>query len=162
MIPWTPLSHFTVHRAVHIAPLLWSRWTHFTSCLTVPTETMHNLHTISKTSVIYNMSLSKLSLLPLYKESRNLVGCEVLRVVVMKSTIFWDVMCFASHLLSYWHLSQLILQIWKLRWYVPPRCRLTSNGLHGIISQQILAFKTEIYLHINKFWITVCFWHYSS
>jgi hypothetical protein len=39
------------------------------------------------------------------------------------------------HLLSHWFLVWLILRPWRWRRYVPPKCWLTCNGLHSVISQ---------------------------
>jgi hypothetical protein len=76
----------------------------------------------------------------------------------LKSTIFWDITpcsllivnrliggtrCSACHLLSRWFLCRLILRPWRWRRYVPPKRRLTFNGLH-IISQKIVRFITTI------------------
>jgi hypothetical protein len=47
----------------------------------------------------------------------------------------------ACHLLSRWHLDRLIWP-WRWRRYVPPECWLTFNGLHSIISQNIVLFIT--------------------
>jgi hypothetical protein len=59
----------------------------------------------------------------------NYVGFEVLTAVVMKSMIFWD--------------------ITPCRWrrYVPPKSRLTFNGLHGVISQKMVFFSFTLVLH---------------
>jgi hypothetical protein len=51
---------------------------------------------------------------------------------------------------SYLFLVLLILWPWGLRRHLPPKHRLTFNGLHGIISQKIelfyiYNFKTEVY-----------------
>jgi hypothetical protein len=37
---------------------------------------------------------------------------------------------------SLWFLTWLILRSWSWRWHVPPKRRLTFNGLHGVISQK--------------------------
>jgi hypothetical protein len=36
--------------------------------------------------------------------------------------------------------SWLILQPWKWKWHVPPKCQLSFNGLHGVISQNTETF----------------------
>jgi hypothetical protein len=41
----------------------------------------------------------------------------------------------ACHLLSRWYLARLI-QPWRWRQYVPPKSRLTFNGIHGVIFQK--------------------------
>jgi hypothetical protein len=48
----------------------------------------------------------------------------------------------ASSLLpaSCWFLAWLTLQPWRCRRHVPPKRRLTCNGLHGVISQNIETF----------------------
>jgi hypothetical protein len=74
------------------------------------------------------------------------VGFEVLTAVVIKSTIFWDITSCSAlsinrrfggtyqlHLLLRWFLSQLIFIPWRWRRCVPPKRRLTLNGLHGVI-----------------------------
>jgi hypothetical protein len=38
------------------------------------------------------------------------------------------------HLFSRWYLARFI-RPWRWRWYVPPKCWLTFNRLHGVISQ---------------------------
>jgi hypothetical protein len=42
----------------------------------------------------------------------------------------------ACHLLSGWFLACLIFRPWKWRRYIPPKRRLTLNGLHGVISPE--------------------------
>jgi hypothetical protein len=44
----------------------------------------------------------------------------------------------AYHLRSPWYLTGLILQPWRCRWYVPPKRRLTFNGLHRVMFQKIV------------------------
>jgi hypothetical protein len=48
----------------------------------------------------------------------------------------------ACHLLSGWFLARLIFRPWRWRRYVPPKRRLKLNGLHGVISQKMIVFKT--------------------
>jgi hypothetical protein len=48
----------------------------------------------------------------------------------------------ACHMLSRGFLVRLVLRRKKWKWYVPPKRRLTSNGLHGVISQKIELFIT--------------------
>jgi hypothetical protein len=61
-------------------------------------------------------------------------GFEILTAVVMNGYIFWDVApCIPS---SCWFLALLTLQPWRWK-HVPPKRRLTSNGLHCAISQKI-------------------------
>jgi hypothetical protein len=52
----------------------------------------------------------------------------------------------AYHLLSRWFLAQLIFRPWRWRRYVPPKRRLTLNGLHGVISQKMVLFIFQINL----------------
>jgi hypothetical protein len=49
----------------------------------------------------------------------------------------------ACHLLSRWFLDRLILRPWRWRLCVPPKRRLTFNGLHGVISLKIALFLTH-------------------
>jgi hypothetical protein len=46
----------------------------------------------------------------------------------------------------------LILRSWRWRRYVPPKRRLTFNGLHGIISQKIVLFITTAVRTSNPTW----------
>jgi hypothetical protein len=68
----------------------------------------------------------------------------------MGSTIFWDIMprnplrvnrrfgrIYCLHLQGYFP-AWLILRPWRWRRYVPPKCRLTLNGLHGVIFQKMV------------------------
>jgi hypothetical protein len=93
--------------------------------------------------------------------------------VVMKSSVFWDItpcsrlkvnrrfgetcrLHIQSRRISQegdqrdWFLDWLILRSWIWRRHVPPKRRLTFNGLHGDISQKITLEKymycTIIYL----------------
>jgi hypothetical protein len=50
-----------------------------------------------------------------------------------------------------WFLARLIPQTWRWRRYVPPKRRLTSNGLHDVISQKIVLF-TPIFSLLSLFW----------
>jgi hypothetical protein len=47
----------------------------------------------------------------------------------------------ACHLLSRWFLAWLIPQPWRWRRHVPPKRRLTFNGLHGVISKKTELFR---------------------
>jgi hypothetical protein len=102
------------------------------------------------------------------------VGFAVLAAVVMKSTVFWDIMpcsplkvsrrfggicrlyvqgqrkSWARNLLSRWFFVWLFLWLWRWRRRILPKRRLTYNGLHGIISQTIIPFKLFFY------YITYC------
>jgi hypothetical protein len=48
-------------------------------------------------------------------------------------SIQWNLFC-----LPHRYLAQHIPRLWRWRWYVPPKRRLTFNGLHGFISQMIV------------------------
>jgi hypothetical protein len=50
----------------------------------------------------------------------------------------------ACHLLSRWFLARLTLRPCKWRRHVPPKRRLTYNGLHGVISQKMELFITIV------------------
>jgi hypothetical protein len=67
----------------------------------------------------------------------------------ISSTIFWDITQ-ACHLLSRWFLAELILSTLKMGRYVPPKRRLTLNGLHGVISQKIALFITTAVRTSNR------------
>jgi hypothetical protein len=57
---------------------------------------------------------------------------------------------------SCWFLAWRILQPWRLRRHVTPQCRLTFNGLHGVISQKILLFITIAERASNAFLCLPC------
>jgi hypothetical protein len=46
----------------------------------------------------------------------------------------------------------LFLRPWRLRRYVPPKRRLTLNGLHGVISQTMILFITTAVKTSNPTW----------
>jgi hypothetical protein len=95
-------------------------------------------------------------------------GSEVLTAVVMKSTIFWDIM-----LCSPLRVNQrfgggtyrLHLQGWRLSWasdqrerwwrHVPLKSKLTFNGLQGIISQKIglFVFNSVLWATFPQFYL---------
>jgi hypothetical protein len=52
----------------------------------------------------------------------------------------WLCLAPAFTLVSFW----LIFRPWRWRRYVPPRCQLTFNGLHGVISQNMALFKSKV------------------
>jgi hypothetical protein len=64
------------------------------------------------------------------------VAFEVLTAVVMKSSVFWDIMPCSQALFSSWFLARLILRPWRWRRYVTPKRQLTFSGLHGVVSQK--------------------------
>jgi hypothetical protein len=57
---------------------------------------------------------------------------------------------------SWWFLAWLILQPWRRKWHLPPKRRLTFNGLHGVISQpplwepQILHSQNIVLKHTHS------------
>jgi hypothetical protein len=61
-------------------------------------------------------------------------------------------------LLLLWFLTQLNFLPWRWRRYVPPRPRLTLNGLHGVISQNVALFIFILlfYLLIWTFGLKFC------
>jgi hypothetical protein len=61
----------------------------------------------------------------------------------------------ACHLLSRWLLAWLILRLSRRRRCVPPKRRLSFNGLHGIMSQEIELFLSRTrfrYSGLLGFW----------
>jgi hypothetical protein len=46
--------------------------------------------------------------------------------------------------LSRWFLARHIFRPWRWRRYVPPKRRLTFNGLHSIMSQKMVLFITTV------------------
>jgi hypothetical protein len=56
------------------------------------------------------------------------VGFQVLTMMVMKNSVLLPA--------SRWCRAWLILRPWRWRLHVPPKHRLTFNGLHGVISQK--------------------------
>jgi hypothetical protein len=56
-----------------------------------------------------------------------------LTLIMMKSTVFWDITS-CSHAC----LARLIIRPWRWRWHVSPKRRFTFNGLHGVRSQKIV------------------------
>jgi hypothetical protein len=66
----------------------------------------------------------------------------------------------AWHLLCRWYLARLI-RPWRWMRYVPPKRRLTFNGLHGVISHRCENFKIlhcPVKVH-RRFRRTYCFHH---
>jgi hypothetical protein len=71
------------------------------------------------------------------------VGFEVLTVVVMKSSIFWDITPYSAyHLPSPWFFACHIFPPLRLRRCFLPTRRLTFSGLHGVITQEVELFVT--------------------
>jgi hypothetical protein len=52
-------------------------------------------------------------------------------------------------------LLNLFLRPWRWRQYVPPKHRLTLNGLHGVISQKMVLFMIWVFKLVLKFTIPV-------
>jgi hypothetical protein len=48
----------------------------------------------------------------------------------------------SKHLLSRGLLARLVLRRWRWMHYIPPKHRLTFNGLHGVIFQKVVFFVT--------------------
>jgi hypothetical protein len=85
------------------------------------------------------------------------IALENLTAVVMKITISWytrpcctfkvnrrlgrKYRYSSCHLLSRWYLSRLIFRPWNLRWYVPPKRRVTFSKLHGVMSKNTVSIK---------------------
>jgi hypothetical protein len=89
-------------------------------------------------------------------------GYEGLTAVVMKSSIFWDITRCSPFQVNrrfggtyHLHLQgrknklskkptwkQVASRAWRWRPYVPPKHRLTLNGLHGVICQKMALFIT--------------------
>jgi hypothetical protein len=89
---------------------------------------------------------------------------EVFITVAMKRSIFWDITACSPlkvnwhfggnyrlhlqgrkigrtwHMLSPCFLARLILWFWRWRRYVPPKRRLTFNGLQGVISHSSIKY----------------------
>jgi hypothetical protein len=109
------------------------------------------------------------------------VGFEVLTAVVMKSTIFWDITpcspltvnrsfggTYRLHVQgrknklnlffrpSSGSKNNLFFRPWRWKRYVPPRRPLTLNGLHGVISQNIVLITDYFLLWVN--WMSSLSW----
>jgi hypothetical protein len=70
-------------------------------------------------------------------------------------TIFWDITpCLSTA--SRWLLARLILRPWRWRRYVPPKRRLTFNGLHGVISQKMVLFDSTLRLDSKILNFKIC------
>jgi hypothetical protein len=123
-------------------------------------------NTIRKILVL-SLTLLSLHCSNLFKSDCNIsyVGFEILRTVVTKSCISWDITqrsllsvnrrfegTYHVHLQCRikakvetifslcWYLSWHNLRTWRWRWYVPPKRRLIFNGLHGAVSKNIGPF----------------------
>jgi hypothetical protein len=62
----------------------------------------------------------------------------------------------ASRMLSRWFLAQLIFLPWRWRRYVPPKRRLTLNGLHGrFITEFVWLWNMGAYVRVDskRFWL---------
>jgi hypothetical protein len=71
---------------------------------------------------------------------------EILSTVVMTSSVFCDRTACALFL------TCIILRTWRWRWHVPPKHRLTFNGLHALLSQKIQLFKLRIIQQFSFPW----------
>jgi hypothetical protein len=69
-------------------------------------------------------------------QDNGLLGFKILPAVVLKISIFWGIMPY-SLLAACFALVSLILRLWRWRRYVPPKRRLTFNGLYDVISQKV-------------------------
>jgi hypothetical protein len=67
-----------------------------------------------------------------------------------------------ADMLSRWFLARLIIRPWRWRRYVPPKRRLASNGLHGVIYQKIVLFITTTVRTSNSTYIPSKMTHYGS
>jgi hypothetical protein len=89
------------------------------------------------------------------EQSQSCVGSEVLIAMVTKSYIFWDITpCsplkinqrfggkYRLHLLWRWYLARLI-RPWRWRRYIPPKRRLTFNGLQCVIFHKIVLCRVH-------------------
>jgi hypothetical protein len=70
---------------------------------------------------------------PHYEKTVQVKESEVLTCVVMKSSVFWDIMQLLPA--SWWFLPWLILRLWRWRRHVPPKRQLTFNGLRRYIPE---------------------------
>jgi hypothetical protein len=75
----------------------------------------------------------------------------------VRSSIFWDItLCSLLKVkVASWLLAWLILGSWRWRQHVCPKCQLTFNGLHGIISQKTKLFITTTVRTSDPTW-TLC------
>jgi hypothetical protein len=106
------------------------------------------------------------------------VGFEVLRAMVMKSSIFWDItpcsslkvnLCFGGkfrlHLqgrgisqAGFTLLATYFTLVSCLAYFFDPKSRLAFNGLHDIISQKIELYKSICYFRSNYSYANIyCF-----
>jgi hypothetical protein len=107
------------------------------------------------TSVLPNTSGVHPTFAPPPPAHKKIISTNIL--YFLKSNIFWDITPCSPlkvnrrlggtyrsvcHLLSRWFLAELIRRPWRWRRYVPPKRRLTFNGLHGVITQKIIFFIT--------------------
>jgi hypothetical protein len=85
--------------------------------------------------------------------------------LTLKNTILWDITpcsplkvkqsfggTYRLHLkFSYWFLVRLILRLWRWRGHVPPKRRLTFNGLHGRTLHNHCSENLESYRSLFNF-----------
>jgi hypothetical protein len=130
-----------------------------------------------------NICVLNLSVCPIHMLFSHLsfVGFEVLIAVVTKSSVFWDITscsplkvnrCFGATCRRHLHgrrISEarnqreavskqsstwLIPRPWRWRWHVPPKRRLTFNGLHGVIPQKIRLLMCVLF--------SLSFWQFQN
>jgi hypothetical protein len=75
--------------------------------------------------------------------------------------LFCRVLGCVCHLLSRQFLARIILRLWRWRRLVPPKRRLTFNGLHGVISRKKDLFVSYFIFVANKI-RGVPWWWYSE
>jgi hypothetical protein len=93
--------------------------------------------------------------------SKMYAGFVVLTAMVMKSSIFWDITSCSPlkvnqhfggkcrlhiQVLKRKFLAWLILRPWIWRWHLPPKRRLTFNGLYCVTPQKTELFRTYMLL----------------
>jgi hypothetical protein len=62
------------------------------------------------------------------------------RLHLQGRTMWWARYQLCLQPASPWYLARLILQTWRWKRYVPPKRRLTFNGLHGLSSRKTVLF----------------------
>jgi hypothetical protein len=72
------------------------------------------------------------------------VGFEVFTAVVMNSSIFWDITSCSPLSVNWRFLLSLCFRPWRWKRYVPPKRRLTLNGLRGVVSKKMVLFNGRI------------------
>jgi hypothetical protein len=72
----------------------------------------------------------------LQTSQRELICCLLFPSWFINNPKFRQAYCSACHLISLWFLVRLIPRLWRWRRYVPPKRRLTFNGLHSSVFQK--------------------------